>query len=166
MSNESIEFLGQLVVNQVMQKNMEERCQVVNKIFDALYEPYVPKNEKLERLIGFLRDMYDGLDEATTKSLTLKIQQICMDVRTKYDSKDTNNTAPLIADNINKASFANTCRIVGGQNRKIDKAVRIKVGSLCGTIGHVNDVLRNDVLVTLADGRIVRYTVKHIEFLE
>lgn len=79
MNKDSFELIAKLFVAKILQKNHEEQTQVVGTIIDALYAPHQPRNERLERLFGFLREIYDGLDDETSKSLTRKIMKICLD---------------------------------------------------------------------------------------
>lgn len=163
MSGEAIDILGQLIVTKIKKKDVEERIQAVDKIFDALFEPQALKNERLERLIGFLRDMYDNLDEASSISLTLQIEKLCMDVREQHD----NNRIALVSGDASKASYADTPKWMD-KDKKVGKMVRIKSGQYCGIIAHVEqlDLTKNYVVVKLADGKEVKYALRNIELLD
>ena len=79
MSKEGFEHIAQLFVVKILEKNREEQLQVVDTVIDALYAPHQPRNVRLERLFGFLREIYDDLDDETSKLLTRKIMKICLD---------------------------------------------------------------------------------------
>lgn len=167
MCGESIDILGQMIVAKILQKAPEERRQVVNKILDVLFEPYTPKNESLERLVGILREMYDGLDEQTSKSLTMRVITMCMDVREMHD-KGANNIAQLLNNNNNnnnQASFANEPKWLN-KDKKIGKTVRIKIGTYCGMTAAIDGIDNENVVVKLGDGKKVKYSLRNVEFLE
>lgn len=169
MSRESYEHLGNLVVSKLIQIDSEQqRRDVVNKIIDALYAPVAPKIERVDRLVGFLRDMYDGLDEATGKSLTFQIQKICMDVRTKFD----NPNCPINTNNKRILANENGMKYFAGEpkwmkkDKKIGKAVRIRVGTHCGMMAYIDEIDQNRVHIKLSDGKVIKYLHDHVEFLE
>lgn len=162
MTGESIDHIGQLVVSKLNQKNPNERRDIINKIFDALYEPIIPKDEKLERVIGFLREMYENYDEETKKSLRLKIQQLCMETNNEHDSIGSTDA---LANGPTVTAFAGGPKWLN-KNKKLGKSVKILVGTQLGTIAQVHRFDHNNVFVKLADGKTVKYLLKHVQFME
>lgn len=173
MSGESIQHLGKLVVAKLMQIGCkDERRDIVNKIVDALYAPWVPKNQKIERLVGFLYDMYDGLDEETSRTMTFQIQKTCMDIRTKI-YKPNNN----IANIENVTSKNDVTAFVGesmmnnepkwtNKDKKRGKKIKILIGTHYGLITHVEEIVHDIVTIKLMNGKIAKYSLKHVQFIE
>lgn len=166
MTGESIDHIGQLVVSKLNQKDPNERREIINKIFNALYEPIIPKDDKLERVIGFLREMYGNYDEETQKSLRYNIQTLCMETET-HDNNSGNivDNIGIAANNANRMTFAGEPRWMG-KNKKVGKSVKILVGMQYGTIAQVDSFDQDKVLVKLANGKTVKYMQKHLQFLE
>lgn len=104
MNKEGFEHIAQLFVAKILQKSREEQLQVVNTVIDALYAPHQPRNERLERLFGFLREIFDGLDDETSKLLTRKIMKICLDDTDQQKSYTADSTANLPTNGKTKVS--------------------------------------------------------------
>lgn len=168
MTGESFEHIGRLVVAKLNEKSPDERRVVVQKIFDAIYAPITPNDERLDRLVGFVRDMYDGLSEEAKKAMTLQIQTVCMQAQTKCENSNNNtenfgylaNQPPVEA-----VPYVTTPRWLN-KDKKIGKKVRVLVGLQYGMIAQVDGFDHDMVLVKSADGKITKYLKKHVEYLD
>lgn len=172
MTSESFEQIGHLIVAKLKEKEPEERRLVVNKIFDAVYEPFYPIDDKLERLVGHVRDTYTDLDDGAKKTFTRQIQRHCLETQTSglIETKtlisnidDENN--PQIANFADAPSYTIAPKWTD-KNKKIGKKVRILAGMNYGTIAQVDRIEHDIVLAKLADGKIIKYLRKHVKFLE
>lgn len=161
MDDQSFEHIGRLVVAKLKETEPTERRIAVNRMFDAIYAPISPIDCRLERLIEYVREAYDDLgdNDDARKSFTLKIRMACM----QNGSNDEN-----IANVANQINDVETPSLETWFNRKqkLGKKVRILIGSYIGTVARVDGIGSGTVSVQLANGKIVKYFHKHIEFVE
>lgn len=191
MSGEAFAHIAKLVETKLNQTPPEDLRDRVNKILDALYGPIIPKIEKVDRLVGFLRDTYDGMDKDTSNELTFQIHDICRDVRTKFDNRNNKNgqhshnilNNPMNAgykpnmasdvDNVKKdksptdmVSFAFEPKWLNN-NKKLGRMVRILAGLHYGSTARVHEIENNRYLILkFADGKTGKYTINQVEFIE
>lgn len=174
MTDESLEHIGDLVVAKLKRKQSNERRIAVNQIFNAIYAPITPVDNRLEHLIGFVRETYNDLgdNDAAKKSFSLQIRKICMQMGSNAHDNDANvENLPNVANQIGDGGVKLTVAIAAptkwyDRNKKIGKKVRILIGTNIGTVARVDGIDNNMLSVQLADGKIVKYLYKHIEFFE
>lgn len=167
MTGESLEHIGQLVVAKLKEKQPDERRMAVNQIFDAIYAPVAPVDNRLEHLVTYIREAYSDLgdsDEAK-KTFTAQMRTVCMQMGSTahHNNPNVENIANEANQNIaNQAAPATWY----GRGQKLGKKVRILVGSHAGTIARVDSISNDTLSIQLADGKIVKYKYKHIEFVD
>lgn len=174
MTDASFEHIGQLVVAKLKGKHPVERRIAVNQIFDAIYAPITPIDDRLEHLVSTVRETYHDLgdNDAAKKSLALKIQKECMQVGSIAHDNNANVENMVNMANQTVDSGMKSLSAIGApkkwfdRNQKLGKTVRILIGLNYGMVARVSGIEDNMLLVQLADGRIVKYFHKHIEFLE
>lgn len=172
-SDESLLQFGKLVAAKLKQyQNLKERLEVASKVFSALYEPLEPQNIALDRLISYVKDSFEELDENTARILSVKIQQVCVDAKSQDDSlkgalielKAKENVAnlvkepPLISNQVQRHESK-----WYSSNRLLHKNVKIKIGMYYGSIGCIQEVMYNKAMVKLVDGKIVKYMLNNLE---
>lgn len=166
MTDESFEHIGKLVVAKLKEKQKDEQRIAVNQIFDAIYAPVTPLDNRLERLIGFIREAYSDLGESdeAKKTFAAQMRKACMQLGSlPHDNNANFENIPIVA-NQNADCVAPTKWY--DRSQKLGKKVRILIGSNVGTIARVDGIDNNMLSVQLADGKIIKYKYKHIEFLE
>lgn len=167
MTDESFEHIGNLVVTKLKQKQADEHRIAVNKIFDAIYAPVTPVDNRLEHLIGLIRETYYDFsdNDEEKKSFTAQIRKVCMP-----KAHDNNANVENFSGIANQPGDYHQCYTAPAKwydrNQKVGKKVRILIGSHIGTIALVDGIDNNMLSIQLADGKIVKYLYKHIEFLE
>lgn len=170
MNDEAIDQLGRIVATKIKEKSPEERPELVKKVFDAVY---ATKDDKFERLIGFLRNTHEDIDEETRSTLKLHIQQICQQANIDSNNKaesivcSTNPTNSNVVSEIETVASAPQLHPRNGLdiNGTIGRNVRILVGLHYGMMAKVADLKHNMIIVQFADGKTIKYLKKHLEFL-
>lgn len=173
MNDTSFEIIGKLVVAKLKEKQSIERRIVANQIFDAIYAPVTPIDDRLERVVALVRETYHDLgdNDVAKKSFTLQIQKDCMQMESIAHDHNANienigNIVNRIVDSGSKSSAIGAPKSWFDRTQKVGKNVRILIGSNIGMVARVDGIENNMLTVQMADGRIVKYFYKHIEFLD